>query len=524
MRFFERLFMVVTSLALLAWCAHFISRSSFVVSGQRVFCLYDDAMISMTYARNLLEGHGLEWSRRGDHVEGFTHPLWLAVMVVANAIPSPLGLRSLFVQIASAACLVANLFAVRRLVQTHIAPLTRVAWPAVLATAAYYPLGFWAMYGMETGLQSLLVVLSIADALDIAGGRSRNFTRFFALLTCQALLRMDMALVIGPCLLVVYAAGRFEWPARREWGPGLAMFVGVNLAYFAFRLGYYGDLLPNTYYLKMTGTPTNIRVTRGLAVTTAQLRPLLPLLGGFLLWIVLSRGRAAALLGTIVALACAYSAWIGGDAWEWAPIGANRFVASAMPLVIAGGAGLIEAAAALPWTRMRLPTLGRAVLGLVLAALAIGIADGLFVAAPEARRKQITLEEELPHARTHQGWVTRVGELATTFDDDAIVAVEWAGIPAYFSDWRMADQLGYNDRHIAHGPNARSVTLATASEYTPGHMKWDYEYLFGELRVDALIDPWSIPGTAIVPAAHAHGYLRGPGFWYRADSRHVHVR
>ena len=41
---------------------------SFDVDGERVFCLWDDAMISMTYARNLVEGHGLTWSRRGDAV------------------------------------------------------------------------------------------------------------------------------------------------------------------------------------------------------------------------------------------------------------------------------------------------------------------------------------------------------------------------------------------------------------------------------------------------------------------------
>src|SRR5437588_12649052 len=38
--------------AMTAWAGWFIFRTSFVAGGRRVFCLFDDAMISMTYARN----------------------------------------------------------------------------------------------------------------------------------------------------------------------------------------------------------------------------------------------------------------------------------------------------------------------------------------------------------------------------------------------------------------------------------------------------------------------------------------
>src|SRR5512135_464280 len=35
----------------------------------------DDAFISYTYAKSLVEGHGLTWF--GDHVEGYTNFLWV---------------------------------------------------------------------------------------------------------------------------------------------------------------------------------------------------------------------------------------------------------------------------------------------------------------------------------------------------------------------------------------------------------------------------------------------------------------
>ena len=39
----------------------------------------DDQMISMRYARNLVEGHGLAWNP-GERVEGYADPLQTCVM------------------------------------------------------------------------------------------------------------------------------------------------------------------------------------------------------------------------------------------------------------------------------------------------------------------------------------------------------------------------------------------------------------------------------------------------------------
>src|SRR5688572_22732039 len=102
----------VAALALAIWSGCLIYRSSFVVAGTRYFSLFDDAMISMVYAKNFVEGFGLNWARVGPPVEGFTCPLWVFAMIPVNALPLALPVRALVVQIASAVLLVANLFAV----------------------------------------------------------------------------------------------------------------------------------------------------------------------------------------------------------------------------------------------------------------------------------------------------------------------------------------------------------------------------------------------------------------------------
>jgi hypothetical protein len=56
---------IAAAVALAVWSGWLIYRSSFVVGGTRYFSLFDDAMISMVYAKNFVEGFGLNWARFG---------------------------------------------------------------------------------------------------------------------------------------------------------------------------------------------------------------------------------------------------------------------------------------------------------------------------------------------------------------------------------------------------------------------------------------------------------------------------
>src|SRR5437867_1448031 len=146
------------AIALAIWSGWLIYRPSFVVAGTRYFSLFDDAMISMVYAKNFVEGFGLNWARFGPPVEGFTCPLWVFAMIPVNALPLALPIRALVVQVASGILLVANLFAVRSLARAHFtAPGAPHVSIAVVLTAAYFPLVHWSLMGMETALQALLI-------------------------------------------------------------------------------------------------------------------------------------------------------------------------------------------------------------------------------------------------------------------------------------------------------------------------------------------------------------------------------
>src|SRR5262249_781890 len=123
---------LLTSTALVAWSAQFLYQASFVAFGQRVFVLADDAMISMTYAKNLVHGFGFNWARFGAPVEGYSHPLWTFLMIPVHLLGLPTRLTSLVMALLSLGCLVANLWAVDRLVRTHLAAGKGAPpWPAL---------------------------------------------------------------------------------------------------------------------------------------------------------------------------------------------------------------------------------------------------------------------------------------------------------------------------------------------------------------------------------------------------------
>ncbi|HYL04967.1 MAG TPA: hypothetical protein VE075_02945, partial [Thermoanaerobaculia bacterium] len=563
--------------ALAAYGGWFIFRTSFVLDGRRVFCLFDDAMISMTYARNLVEGYGLNWARQGAPVEGFTHPLWTALMVPVNLLPIALDRRSLVVQAASLALLMAHLALVRLLVRRYFTrPGARHWAPACVLTAFYFPLDFWALIGMEAALQAVLTTASVLLALDIVYGRRNRHLALLLVGTAAVLLRLDMApLVIAVQAWVIAHGGlRRHGPrAWRQWLLGAGVLAAAVAGYTLFRQVYFHDLLPNTYYLKLGGIPLPVRLLHGgsaLLDTAKAQWPLLLAVGVGIAPLLVpgsgSRrdrqwGSRLALPALVFAVCCAYSVWVGGDAWE-GEVSANRFVAFAMPQVFvlfnalanqalsaarrrlrrlragrpsrppavpAAAASAPASAASAASVGSREEVRGRRGEPLALRYALVAATVGALVAAnglwphedADESWKAVTLVSRPTHADKYSGLLDQVHKLQQIAEPHAAVAVVWAGTTAYFSDFRMVDTLGYNDRRIAHGPPARQLDEDHFDDYVPGHVKWDYAYLLDERRPDAILQLWG--DKEVVPVLRAHGYRRIGDLWIDPSSPWIHL-
>jgi hypothetical protein len=531
------------------WSGWFIFRSSFVYAGHRVFCLFEDAMISMAYARNLVDGYGLNWARAGAPVEGFTHPLWMALMVPVNLLPVDLRLRSLAVQLASLAVLLANVVLVRRLTLRHFTtPLARHWLPAALLTAAYFPLDCWALIGMESGLQALLTTATALLVLDVVSRGEDRHRALWAVGAAAYLLRMDMLLVVAVAqLYVVLQGGVRRGRQRAHWWQGLAGFAAAALAYSAFRWSYFHDLLPNTYYLKLGQIPLAIRLMRGVKLLGAACAD------HMLLLVVVAAGvaalsrqprqrelsRRAGLLGSLLMAACAYSIYVGGDAWDMdLNVRANRFVVFVMPLLFVLFNALINQlsdrmARGAESTRAEVRAaespaaatgddgeLARRYAVALATALALVVADGLWLAADTSRNWMALTVASPPFLAPVQAEVYgKLRRLQRELRPGAVLATSAAGIPAYFADYRMVDVLGFNERHIASLPPALPLELDEFMDYVPGHVKWDYAYVLARYHPDAFLHPWGLDNPAALLKAAGYRYDKTGTYWVRDDGR-----
>src|SRR5215203_366502 len=137
----------------MVWASLFIYKSSFVgIDGRRYFCLIDDAMISMRYAWMLSHGYGFVWNP-GEYVEGYTNPLMALLMAVPTLLLSK-GSAVLAVQVFGVAVVLANACILVLISRRLEVPANRVLFDVIAFCCglAYYPLAWWALWGMETGL------------------------------------------------------------------------------------------------------------------------------------------------------------------------------------------------------------------------------------------------------------------------------------------------------------------------------------------------------------------------------------
>jgi hypothetical protein len=498
-------------LAYLAYAALFIARTSAVIHGERYFVLFDDSMISMRYARNLVEGQGLVWNPGGKRVEGFTNPLWVLVMAAVHLLPLGAAKLALAVSLAGVFLQLATMAVIHRIALRLSDGSRAVALLAVALAAFSFPLNFWTLEGMEVG--ALAFILSLAALLLLREQADGVPYAAYAVLGIGTLVRLDAALPFA--VAVVFAAFSAKRGWKRPAAVGGGMLAVFLLAQMLPRYLYYGTLLPNTYFLKMTGFPVVYRLSRG-AIELAGFAwhiLIVPFCAPFILlfW---RRDRGTVLLAALAGAQMCYSVYVGGDAWEWA-IRCNRYMAIAMPLFFVLFA-LALASAVRRFSRGRRARMAFATLS-VAALLAFNAATA------DDFRGWLLLSEPL-HAGDNLDHVRAALLLREVTAEDARVAVVWAGIVPYFLHRQAVDLLGKCDDVIAHQP-AHSVLLGLRrfSEFYPGHMKWDLDYSLGKQKPDVIVDTWGWRGQER-PYINDYQYVKVKGLpviLFRKDSSKI---
>lgn len=241
--------------------------------------LVDDAFIYFRYVDNLLFLRvGLVYNA-GEYVEGFSSPLFALLLVALRALQ--LAWPAVVLGVGAAAFLAFGYALV--VLNRRLAPADAPVWnlPLAVLALAYGPASFFTS-GLETPLVQLAAPLF---ALFLVRPESRGLA---AAVGIAPLVRPELALAAA-------LAAAFAWWRTRRFPLVLALAgLAANGGWLLFRVIYYADLLPNTFYLK-----NETRIGQGLfyvadAASTYHLGWLL-LAGAALAVPVARRGGAAAL-------------------------------------------------------------------------------------------------------------------------------------------------------------------------------------------------------------------------------------
>jgi arabinofuranosyltransferase len=493
-RLSERSLLWMIGAAFALWAAHFIFRNSTIaIDGRRYFSLFDDAMISMRYAWNFAHGRGLVWNA-GEYVEGYTNLLMTLIMALATRVLDKVG-AVLAIQVFG----IGTMLAIGVLAVMVTSEVIEDAWPPAHKSLAriivfacalgYFPLAYWTLMGMETGLMTALILAGMWCAFR--WGREPRPTLLAGMAVCFGLAfltRSDSAIYAALVFAFVAYDGlrtRQGPLAMRDWLWPLAGAAALYAAFIGghtlFRWMYYGELLPNTYVLKVTGIPLSVRIDNGRGFVMPFLKESFLPLGLAAIGLVLRPHRRKLLLASFIVAAVSYQVYVGGDPWNY-----WRQMAPAMPVVfILATLAAVELVSALAKTQVFQSVVSRAALlqQYSVAALIIAIVLMSLVSVDFRFKSEISPRGTAYTVLKNWRNINTAVALNEVTREDASLGVFFAGTIPYYVDRQAIDFLGKSDKHVANLPPDLSGLSGGYGMYTlPGHNKYDLNYSIKTLR------------------------------------------
>lgn len=530
--------------------------------GDRRFTLFDDAMISMDYARTFAQTGRFVWYPGAPRVQGFTNPLWTLWMTIIHLFGFEGSAASLLVSLSGILLILGTSWLAYSLVTHALGERSMAA--AVLASSSIcfmYPTVYWTLRGMEVGLLAFLALLLMRGVLHNAANPSTGLSGSILLPAALGIATRFDFIVVCMVALVAMTLWTPRQVRRRTLILNGAFFIACLAIVSGLQKVYWGSWFPNTYHLKIDGVDLSERISRG-AVSGSKALVLVAIL---LVSVSIARGisqpaRRLVQLSAAVFLAIgAYSVYIGGDAWEDQML--NRFFATGLPLI----AIVVATALGERLSRLHIAMLVSAIIGASVGygatvnpfgfsrtdiglALVISIVGSTLIVIASFIRLHslrfltsaailitvVTAVSGIPLQRQIRNdnvlgarlnvYVTEVVEnLALTTQPDATIATVWAGVPAYYSHRTMLDLLGKNDPYIAH--------TVPHGAFFPGHNKWDYDYSIGRLKPDVIFQTFTRGIEKNLPQRiKAWGYVKrctntkpfpANGVYYRLNSTRV---
>ncbi len=203
----------------------------------------DDAYISFRYAENLVQGRGFVYNA-GERVEGYSNLLWTLWCALGLRLGVP---AEIWAEASGILCYTATLVLLARFAWKRSGAGARAVLPvAALVGAFHLDWAIFATSGLETSLVTLLAFAGFY--LLVTGERTpRRLAASGLLFALAAITRPDGILFAVPAGMFVALRSSRRVSSMVAFAAPLVL---VLVPCAAWKLAYYGDLKPNTFYAK----------------------------------------------------------------------------------------------------------------------------------------------------------------------------------------------------------------------------------------------------------------------------------
>jgi hypothetical protein len=291
--------------------------------------VFEDAFISFRYARNLAHGNGLVFNP-GEAVWGYSNFLWTVILAAACKFGFALVPAAKYLGVMAAVFIIVVFFL--WVFRQEGSLLQALAGPLLLAASTHFLLA--AQNGLETVFFTGLFlggVFSFSDAFV-----KKKFLPWYAVWFLLASLTRPEA----PLLMATAASldlGKWllyrEEAARKRFFLGLILFVSGFGLYTLLMYLYYGQPLPNSFYVKIDTVNGTCQISRGTAYIVSFFKDIR---AGYWLWpifFILFDRRRAVINFILVVFVTVYLLFViraGGDFKVYF----FRFMIPVLPLIL----------------------------------------------------------------------------------------------------------------------------------------------------------------------------------------------
>ena len=478
--------MALAALIFLIWSAIFIFRTSFIaVDCKRYFCLFDDAMISMRYAWNFSHGDGLVWNT-GERVQGYTNLLMTLLMSFSTWMfdksSAVLSIQIFGIGLILGIAYTSMMISDQISEEAGVSPAQQstIRKLSFMLALAYYPLLYWSLMGMETGLLSLLLCIAVLSAFRY---RKNKISSCLVLTTVSlglAYLTRNDSLIFAILIWTFIL-----WESVQEKNLHRSFWLSLSLIgiYFLFVVGqsifqyiYYGEVLPNTYILKLTNWPLLDRISNGMGFILPFLIQICLLLIPAIIDTFFHFQKGKFLLLSITLAAIGYQVYVGGDPWNY-----WRMISPTIPIL---SILFLQALDSFVYSKSQMEgSTGKPLRNIStstqvqwLAFIAVLVANAYFL--PE-----VLFIERPFYVSANQHNTDIAIALGEVTSDEADLGVFWAGAIPYFAERTSVDFLGKSDRYIAQlSPDLSGKVAGYGMRSLPGHNKYNLDYSIKKLQ------------------------------------------